>query len=1171
MKKMLLLGTLLVLFVNLILAQSSVIIVHPDGKKFQVFLDNVIQNEIPQASVSIQNLHQTPVTIKIRFEDQSIDTFEQQIATQDADKHYTNNKYNIASDNNGKYSLVLESSQPVLATSLKEQNGKASNMGSNKPFQISGTVYSADDGKTLPGATIFVEETKTGTTTDVFGKYSLTVPSANSRLVFSFVGFQSQTINVNGKNVIDVQLAPAATDLNELVVTALGVKREKKALGYAVQEVNGSDLQTVKDASFVNQLSGKVAGLNITSTTGGPASSSRIVLRGNKSLGGNNQALMVIDGVPIENTTMNQTNQWGGRDYGNGISDINPDDIESVSVLKGANASALYGSKAINGVIVITTKKGAAGKGIGVSVNSSTTFESAINILKFQDLYGAGRNGNFEGPWDITGGIPTYNTSSAAAYGSWGPKMEGQSIRDWDGKLRTFDPQPGNYLDFYKIGTTTTNSIALDGGNEKVTYRFSFADMRNSDIVPGTKVNRDNIGIRSSAKITNKLTVDGSFSYTVQKANNRLALSNSYSIPRNYIMMPRNISNESLENNIMDENGREQVWYTNWNWMSNPYWDYQYELNDDSRDRFLGILSATYTFNEKLSFMVRGNRDFNFCRYNVREAYNGVSNSLGSFASDWKKEYLDNADALLSWNDSIGKNIAYNANLGGSVYQKNYEKAGLSTSNGLSLPYWYNVMYSNNTPMLSSYLEEKRISSLYGFGQIAYKGWLYLDVTARNDWSSTLPQNNNSYFYPSVSTGFVFSQALNLEGKKFTYGKVRASWAQVGNDANPYSLQKAYYSPTPTSYNGAPMIYLYQTVPNYGLKPEIASSLEFGAELYFFTSRVSLDFTYYKTNTRNQILATNISNASGSNQAIINSGEIENKGVEVQLRTTPIKRKNSFTWNCNFNYAHNSSMVVSLAEGLESYQLLEHWRLSIEARPGHPYGDIVGYGIKRDENGNKLVDENGMYIRDENPRVLGNVNPKFTGGISNTFSYKGFSLSFLIDVRVGGQLFSGTNMYGCGYSGNLEQTLEGREEWYASEAARVAAGVSPENWVATGGVLAEGVTEDGKPNTVYVNPEKYWGQFSSWLNEIHEPFVYNAGFVKLRELSIGFSVPKKITDKWKIKGMHISFVGRNLWLIYSAVPNVDPESAYTNGNGQGYEIYAYPPRKSMGINIKFNL
>lgn len=1167
---MLLLITIMVFFANLVLAQSSVVIVHPEGKKFRVFLDGSLQNEIPESSVSIKNIYQNPATIKIQFADQESSEVEQKLVTLGPDKHFTDSKYIISKNSHGNDTLISEFSKPITDISQQESNARTNRTIGNKPYQVSGTVFTAEDGKSLPGATVSVVGTKTGTITDVFGKYTLTVPSGNSRLEFSFVGYQPQIVDVSGKTVIDVKLAPSVTNLNEVVVTALGIKREKKALGYAVQEVSGNDLQTVKDASFVNQLSGKVAGLNITSTTGGPASSSRIVLRGNKSLGGNNQALIVVDGVPIENTTINQTNQWGGRDYGNGISDINPDDIESVSVLKGANASALYGSKAINGVLVITTKKGAANKGVGVSFNSSTTFESATNVLKFQDKYGAGRNGKFEGPWDMVNGIPTYNTNSASAYGSWGPKMEGQTIRDWDGKLKTFDPQPGNYLDFYKVGTTTTNSVSLDGGNDKITYRFSFADMRNTDIVPGTKVNRNNIGIRSTAKITNRLTIDGSFTYTLQKANNRLALSNSYSVPRNYIMMPRNISNESLENNIMDEYGKEQVWYTNWNWMSNPYWDYRYELNDDSRDRFLGILSATYTFSDKLSLMIRGNRDFNLCRYNAREAYNGVSNSLGSYSSDWKKEYLDNADALFSWNDSIGKDIAYNVNLGGSVYQRNYEKAGLSTSNGLSLPYWYNVMYSNNTPILSSYLEEKRISSVYSFGQVAYKGWLYFDVTARNDWSSTLPRNNNSYFYPSLSTGFVFSQAFNLEGKKFTYGKVRASWAQVGNDANPYSLQKAYYSPTPTSYNGSPMIYLYQTVPNYNLKPEIASSLEFGAELYFFMSRVSVDFTYYKTNTRNQILATNISNASGSNQAIINSGEIENKGIEIQLRTTPIKRKNSFTWNCNFNYAHNTSMVVSLAEGLESYQLLEHWRLSIEARPGHSYGDIVGYGIQRDENGNKLVDENGMYIRDESPRVLGNINPKFTGGISNTFTYKGLSLSFLIDVRVGGQMFSGTNMYGCGYSGNLEQTLEGRDEWYASEAAREAAGVSADDWVATGGVLAEGVTADGKPNTVYVNPEKYWGQFSSWLKEIHEPFVYNSGFVKLRELSIGYNIPQKLISKWKIKGMYVSFVGRNLWLIHSDVPNVDPESAYTNGNGQGYEIYSYPTRKSMGINIKFN-
>jgi len=359
-------------------------------------------------------------------------------------------------------------------------------------------------------------------------------------------------------------------------------------------------------------------------------------------------------------------------------------------------------------------------------------------------------------------------------------------------------------------------------------------------------------------------------------------------------------------------------------------------------------------------------------------------------------------------------------------------------------------------------------------------------------------------------------------------------------------------------------------VPLLNLKPEITTNTELGTELIFLNGRIGFDFTYYHSDTKNQILPASVSATSGFVNAIINSGEIVNNGIEVQLKTIPVEKKN-FKWNVDFNFAHNKNKVVSLANGLEAYQLFYQWNLTIEARPGHAYGDIVGYGIKRDANGNKLVDDNGMYIRDEKPKVLGNYNPKFTGGVQNGFTYKNFNLGVLVDYRVGGEMFSGTNMYASGYSGNLESTLEGRDAWYASEAARIAAGVSPENWVATGGYLADGVTADGKQNTVFVNPELYWGQFSEWTNEIHEEFIYDASFVKLREVTLAYNFPAQISRKLHLKGLSVALTGRNLWLIYSGVPNIDPESAYSNGNGQGYEIYSWPTRRSVGMNIKINL
>lgn len=1033
---------------------------------------------------------------------------------------------------------------------------------------ITGVVLSSEDKSTLPGVSIVVKGTSTGTVTDLNGKYSITVLSGNDSLQFSFLGMLTQTIAINNRQVINVEMKVDQKNMKEVVVTALGIKREKKALGYAVQEIKGMEMQTARDASFINQLSGRVAGLNITSTTGGPGSSSRIVLRGVTSLSGSNQALIVIDGVPMENNTSNNTTQWGGRDFGNGLSDINPDDIESISVLKGPNAAALYGSLAANGVIVITTKKGTASKGIGVTFNSSTTVEIPYIHIKFQDVYGAGRNGQFEGPWTLVNGIPTYNTASATAFGSWGPKMEGQTIRDWDGQIRAFNPEPDNYKNYFQTGVTGVNNISLQGGNDKVTYRLSAGNFTTKDIVPNTTLNRTNVTARTAAVISDKLSIDVAVTYSNQVADNRLGLANSFSAPRNYVMMPRNISASSLENYQMDASGKEKTWFTNWNWMTNPYWQRNFELNTDSRDRLIGIVSASYQILPRLRGMIRSNTDFNFRKNEEREAYNGISNSMGSFSigSSTYKQYQ--SDFLFTYDNKITDDLTYVLNVGGSTLQKREETSSQRTDGGLAIPYFYNIENSVNRPTVNHQLTESRTNGLYTFAQFAYKTWLFLDITARNDWSSTLPKSNRSYFYPSVSTGFVFTEAFDWKQNILSFGKLRASWAQVGRDTDPYRTNYSY--PAAGSFNGAPMYQLDPSIPLLNLKPEITTNLEMGTELNFFNDRIAFDITYYRSNTKNQILPASVSATSGFVNAIINSGEIMNKGIEVQLRTRPIEKKN-FRWNLDFNFAHNKNEVVALTNGLETYQLFYQWNLTIEARPGHAYGDIVGYGIKRDANGNKLVDENGLYIRDSKPRVLGNYNPKFTGGVQNGFNYKNFSMAFLVDYRIGGDLFSGTNMYASGYSGNLESTLEGREAWYASEAERIAAGVSPENWVATGGYLAEGVTASGAINSVYVNPELYWGQFSEWTNEIHEQFIYDASFVKLREVTIGYQFPNRISDRMHLRGLSVAFTARNLWLIYSGAPNIDPESSYTNGNGQGYEIYSWPTRRSIGVNIKITL
>ncbi|MEA3503913.1 MAG: SusC/RagA family TonB-linked outer membrane protein [Bacteroidota bacterium] len=1045
-------------------------------------------------------------------------------------------------------------------------------------------VVTDEAGNTIPGVTVLEVGTNNGAVTDFDGFYNISIEK-NSSLRFSFIGFETVNISVKNRSVVNVELKASTKQLDEVVVTALGIRREKKALGYSVQSVKGDDLTTSKSGNVINQLSGKIAGLKISSTTGGPGSSSRIVLRGNNSLGGNNQALIVVDGVPLENNTDNTTFEWGGKDYGSGISDINPDDIESVSVLKGASASALYGSRASNGVVMITTKKGTSRKGIGIAISSLTSFQNAYILNEFQNSYGAGRNGRFEGPWNIENNIPVYNASSPAAYGSWGPKMEGQTIIDWDGKEKQFLPQPDNYADYFQTGVVTNNTIAISGGDKKSTYRLSFMNLTNKDIIPNTDLTKNNISMRVASEISSLIHIDASASYLNQKAENRLGLSNSFSVPRNYAYMPRHISAASLENNIVDsETGREQVWYTNWGWQSNPYWMREYELNSDSKDRFLVKAAIKFDFSDYLKLLIRSGADVSMHRFDERQAYNGISSQNGSYSNRWKQSHEFNSDFLLMYNREVFKDVKLNANLGGSVFQSEYEQSSTSTQGGLSIPSFYNVTFSNNPQNIGYYFYQKRINSLYATTDLSYKSLVFLNLTARNDWSSTLPDNNNSYFYPSANLGFVFSDAFGINNDWFTYGKIRATIAQVGSDTDPYRLTKTYIQDgNQGTFNGAPMVHVLNTMPLSELKPEITTSKELGADLRFFTGRLSCDFTYYFNRTKNQILAANISQASGSQNAIINSGSMKNSGVEFQISAMPIKKK-ELQWNIGFNYAKNYSEVEELADGVDNYLLLEQWRLSIEARPGHAFGDIVGYGIKRDENGNKIVKPNGMYLRNDEysdgngnyvrtgeTKVLGNITPDWIGGVSSRLQYKNFSLNFHVDIRIGGEMFAGTNMYGYGYSGNYVQTLEGREGWYASEEARIAAGVSSTNWSPTGGYVAAGVLEDGTENSTYLNPEKYWSQFSDWNNEIHEPFIYDASYVKLRELTISYRIPEKVAKKMHLQACKVSVVGNNLWLIYSGVPNIDPESAYSNGNGQGYEIFSYPIRRSFGINVNLTL
>lgn len=1044
--------------------------------------------------------------------------------------------------------------------------------------QAEGIVRSKSDKQSLPFVNIIGLQSGVGTSTDLEGKFRIELPAHETQLVFSTVGFKQDTIKIQA-GFMEIFLKEEIADLDEVVVTALGIKREKKSLGYAMTEVKSEDLVKSNDVSVINKLSGKVAGLQISATNGGAGTSSRIILRGNNSITGDNQALIVVDGVPINNSTnSNSGNEWGGRDYGNGVSDINPDDIESISVLKGASASALYGSQAMDGVILITTKKGNKNHKLGLQFSSNTSIDEAYIHYDLQNEYGAGRQGKFIGAWDMVDGIPTFNPNYDFSKGSWGPKMEGQQIVDWDGKTRAFEAQPDNYKNYFDTGITTNNAISVDGGNKSLSYRLSVANVSTKDIIPALTYNRTNIGANVSANLTKKLTLNTYFNYVNSKVKNRPGLSDAHDNPnRNFIHMPRHIPVSSLSDYYQDADGQEVTWYENWNWMTNPYWNIQYQKNQDRRNRYFGHISLDYKLSERFRLMLRTAPDISKTDFWSIDAMKGMIYSQGRYSESSNTQQLFNSDFLATYNNSWTENIRYTINIGGNaMYYKNENKLA-NTEGGLVQPYNYSLENSLNPIYRREYLSEAAKNSLYAFAQLEYKRFLYLDLTARNDWSSTLPANDNSFFYPSVSLGFVFTELMEQQDL-LSFGKVRASYAGVGSDADPYQLETTYEIIDSEGYGD--MAFIDRTIPNLGLLPELVNSFEAGTELKFYGKRIGLDVTYYDTRSHNQITNMPVSAASGYYSAIVNAGIIQNKGWEIQLIATPVQSK-KLRWDLNLAYSINQSQILELAPNVERATLYEHWRLTIEARPNHPYGDILGYGFLRDENGKVLVDKTGMIQRDETPKVLGNFTPDFSLSLSSSFSYNNWSVSFLLHGQFGGEMFSGTNMYGYGYAGNFEETLEGREGWYNSEAEREAAGIAANEWTATGGLLLVGVYApgttindidvSGQPNQSYVDPYQYYQKLSLWQEEIHEPFIYDASFIKLRELSINYQLPTNFTKKLRLKKASVGVFGNNLWLIYSEIPNLDPETMLTNGNGQGYELYSYPNKRSIGFSITINI
>ncbi len=1018
-------------------------------------------------------------------------------------------------------------------------------------FRVRGVVRSAEDNSPLAGVNVVEVGTMTGTTTDADGNFELTVSGSDVTLRFSFVGYETLDVPLNGRNFLEVYLKPTVELLREVVVTALGIEREARALGYAVSQVDARNLVTSGETNFGNLLQGKVPGLLINPVAGGPGASTRIVIRGVTSLTGDNQPLIVVDGVPIDNSTIGSAGMWGGFDGGDGISNINPDDIESISVLKGAAAAALYGTRARNGVILITTRSGKGRRGLNIEFRSTITAEQAlIGFSDYQNTYGQGTRGK----------KPT-NQAEALQTGlsSWGSVLDGTPVVQFDGQARPYRAVNRRLEDFYRGGLSARHTLTLTGGTEQAAVYFSVTQLNSQSIVPGSGLQRTSLTLRGTATL-GRLTADVKANYINELVDNRTRLSDSPGNPNWTIaFLPPNVDPKTLKPGYTEE-GKELQFSDNI-YATNPWWVVNRFEADDDRDRLLGAIDLQYKLKDWLSIEGRTGLDWYTLRRRDVTPWGTAYRPGGQMSDNEWRVIESNTDLLVKAQREMATpwgTLDVNAYGGGSVRWRQTEQIGVFGAE-FKIPTLVTIANTKNQSPRYGY-SEKQINSLYGAVELGYNDYLFLNLTARNDWSSTLPPDKNGYFYPSISGSFVFSDVLPVPSW-LSFGKLRAAWAQVGSDTDPYMLNLTYAVDNAT-HLGQPIGYIAQnSVPLKDLKPTLLTETEIGLNLQFLDDRVGLDAAWYRRKATNQILSTTVSEASGFGARVINAGALQNQGVEVLLTASPI-RTQELSWNLSFNFARNLSKVLSLA-GEQTVLVLGQSRRQtawITAEVGHPYGTIWGYRYLRDDQGRIVHDASGLPMRDPERVILGRGTPDWTLGVSSEVDYKNLSLSLLVDVKWGGQLFSATNAYA--YSVGLHKnTLNGRAECDAVADPTT-------GYPATGCMIGEGVNEDGQPNNVAALPEAYYGRIAS---QIAEEFVYDANFIKLRELRVGYRLPDRWLMRSPLRSVTLSLVGRNLFYLYNSVPNVDPESSYNNGNAQGLELAGVPFTRSIGFNVNIRL
>lgn len=1050
---------------------------------------------------------------------------------------------------------------------------------------VRGIVTTEEDGEPVIGASVIVKGTALGTVTDVNGRFELSgLPPSATRLLISYISLMAKEVAIAPQ--VSVTLKSDTHLLDEVVVTALGISREKKALGYTAQEVKQDALVQGKDNNLLNSLSGKIAGVRITNTQG-DVGSSRIVIRGETSIAGENQPLFIVDGIPVDNSQLNARSS--GRDFKNAIADLNPEDIKTLTVLKGPNAAALYGARAAHGAIVITTKGGdKRQKGIGITLHSSTQVSFVATLPEFQNLFGQGAGGRFSYVDGKGAGV------NDGVDESWGPRLDiGLLIPQFDSPLdadgnRVATPwvsHPNNVRDYFRMGISTNSGISVARGDDKYQFRVGYNYEKQVSIVPDAGTNKTNISLNTDYHLAKWIVVGATANYIVYTAP---------SLPGSATPSGSNVRSNSPMLQFLwfgrqvDTNSLKADYTRNWNssYYDNPFWSASYNTQSQERHRLIGDLHAEFRLTDGLNVRFRTSTDWYNDRRKSKVKWGsaGAGSPYGSYAEDAYTVKENNTEVLATYIKQLNKNWGIDALLGFNVRNKQYEN-NYQAAPRLAVADLYTLTNSRDPLISSNDFYRLRQYDLYGSIQLDYRRWAFLNITGRNDWSSTLPVDNNSYFYPSVTASVLLSEAFGWRSKAVNYLKIRGGWSQVGADANPYQLATVFTSET--AFNGNPLQSSSTIGMNPNLKPEKTSSIEAGFEAAFWDNRLYLDFTYYKTDSRNQILKLATTAASGYTSQVRNAGHIRNRGYEIQLGAVPIQTSKGFRWNLDLNYGANSSKVVKLDdEGLiTSYQLYSSG-IQILASVGEAYGTLFGTSYVRDANGNVVVDANGLPKISTTNKTLGKFTPDWTGGISNTFSYRSLSLSFLIDASVGGSIFSNTNKTGK-YTGVLANTLSGRDAehgglWYYTDAMgnNVRLPESPSYSVSSDGlyyaqvngqstrvyqdgIMVEGVTESGSKNEEVVSAEKYYHRIYS----IAEANVYDASYVKLREVALSYRLPRLWTQKLHLQEASVTLTGRNLWTIYKSVPNIDPESALTTGNAQGVEAYSLPTTRSFGVNL----